>query len=184
MGCDIQYFLDHDFDNLSPEVFLQEFKKRISSVQLYISNSFDDAKSFEDLGIKECWSIYKSEDTNNVQDFLISYYKEGENHNWNISVCKKSLSFVINDRGMTFSPSLRWSLFRDDYLKNRSPEIKSRIDRTIKEIKKNIVPVFHSTKLVAMGDQGLYEILEDELDQGANFDECIIPRELKKKVTM
>ena len=42
MGCDIQYFLDHDFDNLSPEVFLQEFKKRISSVQLYISNSFDD----------------------------------------------------------------------------------------------------------------------------------------------
>ncbi len=179
MGCDIQYFLDHDFTKININDFLEELKKRIAPVQLYILNDKDDSKSLKDLGIKECWSIYFEGDEHNLDEASISYYKEDEKHWWKLYVYKNTMNFCLVDKELTFSSGLRWSFFRDDYLKNRSPEIKSRIDKTIEEVKKYIVPVFHSTKLVAMGDQGLYEILEDDLTDGATFDEAYNSKQIR-----
>lgn len=96
MGCNIQYFLDHDLAVNSTDSFLAEFKKRIAPVQLYISNPQDDFKSFKDLGIKECWSICFESDVHNLDEASICYYKEKNTlfYQWKHNVSKRK---SIND---------------------------------------------------------------------------------------
>ena len=37
MGCDIEYYLDHDFIGLSAAEFLAEFKKRIAPLSHHVA---------------------------------------------------------------------------------------------------------------------------------------------------
>ena len=44
--------------------------------------------------------------------------------------------------------------------------------------------VFYLTKLITIGDQGLYEILEEELIDGSTFDEAYNSIQIRDKVIM
>lgn len=190
MGCDIDYHLDHDFTNFTPEGFLNEFKKRIAPLEVEFTgwgtSPYTDISQSQ---IKDGWMFYCYENDyetafNNGLDFTISRYENSLNRRWEIHVNPKTIELRPYDDELDFSPNYRWRTFEEYYLKKQDKkieqEIESRIVRLLDEVRKYILPVFHSTKLIAIGDQGGWQEMELDFEAGKTIDEALKNESLLK----
>jgi len=178
MGCDIEYYLDHDFIGLSAAEFLAEFKKRIAPLPLMFTG-MDDSPYSKNEPLSNCWEIdcflYDFETAYSMRKdcgITIRLHQENRSHAWELFINPKTMCFSpFGDEFNFLHGTHRWREFREEYLMNRNPEIETNIQTTFEEIKKYIVPLFHSTKLIAIGDQGLHEEMGAAIDEGASIEE-------------
>ncbi len=186
MGCDIAYYLDHDFDNMTPLGFLLEFKKRIKPLNVVFTGS--DDTPYTDIckaNIQTAWMFYCYDDDYETaflggHCFSIYLYDRGKARGWNITVNEKTLDLWIDDEELDFSPNRRWRSFTESYRENTISDIEKRINKLLKEIKEFILPVFHSTKMIAIGDQGDYQEFELDLENGKTLDEALQNEKVNK----
>ena len=68
--------------------------------------------------------------------------------------------------------SQRWWIFEEEYLTKGSAEIERNISVTLAEVARNIIPVFHCAKMLAMGDQGFHQDIGVELENGKSLEEA------------
>lgn len=179
MGCDIEYYLDHDLNGLPAQEFLTEFKKRIAPLPL-VFTGLEESPYAENATLPNCWEIdcflYDFETQYNSKEDYINIRLHHENipHSWELSFNVKTMCFFPFDDDCSFlHGSQRWRIFREDYLMNRSKEIEENIQATLEEIRKYIAPVFHCTKMIAIGDQGLHQELSCAMDDGSSIEEAI-----------
>lgn len=179
MGCDIVYYLDHDFENMNAVGFLLEFKKRIKPLNAVFTGSDDTPYTdISKANIQTSWMIYcYDEDYETAFSgghcFSLYLYDRGKTRGWNITVNDKTLDLWIDDDELGFSPDCRWKSFTENYLSNTDIFIDNRIKRTLQEIKDFIIPVFHCTKMIAVGDQGAYQEFEHDMENGKTIDEAL-----------
>ena len=179
MGCDIEYYLDHDFIGLSAKEFLSEFKKRIAPLPL-VFTGLDESPYSENVTLPNCWEIdcflsdFETQYSSNNDCINIRLHHENIPHSWELSFNAKTMCFFPFDDDCSFlHGSQRWRIFREDYLMNRNKEIEENIQTTLEKIRKYIAPVFHCKKIIAIGDQGLHQELSCAMDAGASIEEAI-----------
>ena len=186
MGCDIAYYLDHDFENMNAVGFLLEFKKRIKPLNVVFAGS--DNTSYTDISkvnIQTGWMIYcYDEDYETAFSgghcFSLYLYDRGKRRGWNITVNDKTLDLWIDDDELGFSPDRRWKSFTEKYRDNTDETIDDRISKTLQEIKDYILSVFHCTKMIATGDQGAYQEFELDMENGKTIDEALQNEKVNK----
>ena len=174
MGCDITYFLDHDFINLNAQEFLEEFKKRVAPLEVLFRPDYyyEDER---DPNI-DYWEISFSCDykTNYPNDICLRKYERGRNCGLNIIFNPKVLNIYFEDGHGFLRCNIRWRVFESYYLQNRDTEIEKNINETIAELEKQILPIFHCTKIIAIGDQDIYsEYFEVNFEEGKSIDEVV-----------
>ena len=187
MGCDIVYYLDHDFENMNTIGFLLEFKKRIKPFNAIFTGS--DDKTYTNISranIQTGWMIYcYDEDYEtaflNGHCFSIYLYDKGKTRGWNITINDKTIDLWIDNDELGFSPDRRWKSFIEKYRENTDTIVDNRIKRTLQEIKDFIIPVFHCTKMIAVGDQGAYQEFEMDMENGKTIDEALLNKKVNKE---
>ena len=179
MGCDIEYYLDHDFIELSAKEFLSEFKKRIAPL-LLVFTGLDESPYSENTTLPNCWEIdtflsdFETQYTSKEDCINIRLHHENIPHSRELSFNAKTMCFFTFDDDCSFlHGSQRWRIFREEYLMKRNKEIEENIQTTLEEIRKYIAPVFHCKKMIAIGDQGLHQELSCAMDTGASIEEAI-----------
>ena len=179
MGCDIEYYLDHDLIGLSAQEFLAEFKKRIVPLPL-VFTGLDESPYSGNITLSNCWEIdcflsdFETQYNSNNDCINIRLHHENIPHCWELSFNAKTMYFFPFDDDCSFlHGSQRWRIFQEDYLMNRSKEIEANIQTTLEEIRKYIIPVFHCKKMIAIGDQGLHQEISSAMDDGASIEEAI-----------
>lgn len=174
MGCDIAYYLDHDFSDMTPQGFLREFNKRIKPLNVIFTGF--EGTPYTDISkacIEDGWMFYcYDEDYETAftigHCFNMRLYLNGRPCGWDITINEKTIELSVDDDELSFSPNRRWRSFTESYRENTNPDIEKRINKLLKEIKEFILPVFHSTKMIAIGDQGDYQEFELDLENGKN----------------
>ncbi len=173
MGCDITYYLDHDLINLNAQEFLEEFKKRVAPLEVLFRPDYyyeDEPDQNNDY-----WEIrYNDEYEQDYPDICLRKYEKGHNCRWDIIFNPKVLNIYFEDGHGFLRCNTRWRVFESYYLQNRDTEIEKNINETIAELEKHILPIFHCTKIIAIGDQGIYsEYLEVDFENGKSMDEVV-----------
>lgn len=179
MGCDIEYYLDHDLIGLSAQEFLAEFKKRIVPLSL-VFTGLDESPYSGNITLSNCWEIdcflsdFETQYNSNNDCINIRLHHENIPHCWELSFNAKTMYFFPFDDDCSFlHGSQRWRIFQEDYLMNRSKEIEANIQTTLEEIRKYITPVFHCKKMIAISDQGLHQEISCAMDDGASIEDAI-----------
>ncbi len=190
MGCDIDYHLDHDFTDITPQGFLNEFKNRIEPLDFEFTGC--GTRPYTDINqsqIKDGWMINCDENDyetafNDEMDFTINRYENSLSRGWSLYLNPKTIELLVYDDELYFSPDYRWRTFEEYYLKKQDKKIEqkieSRIVRLLDEVRKYILPVFHSTKLIAIGDQGGWQEMELDFEAGKTIDEALKNESLLK----
>ena len=187
MGCNIAYYLDHDFENMNAVDFLIEFRKRIKPLNAFFTGC--DDTSYTDISkvnIQTGWMLYcYDEDYETAFSgghcFSIHLYNRGKKRGWNITVNDKTIDLWIDDNELGFSPDRRWRSFTENYKNNTDKTVDNRINKTLQEIKDYIIPVFHCTKMIAVGDQGDYQEFELDLENGKTIDAALQNEKVNKE---
>lgn len=174
MGCDITYYLDHDLINLNAQEFLEEFKKRVAPLEVLFRPDYcyEDER---DPNI-DYWEISFSCDyEENYPDICLRKYEKGQNCGLNIIFNPKTINIYFEDGHGFLRRFERWRQFEIYYLQNRDHVIEKYINETIAELEKLILPIFHCTKIIAIGDQGIYsEFFEvNFFENGKSMDEVV-----------
>ena len=181
MGCDIAYYLDHDFPDMTPKKFLSEFKKRAAPLDVTFTGWGDSPyPDIQKIKIENSWIFYcydtdyKSAFSSDM-DFTIKLYTPGNKHRWIIYPGKKIIELFFEDDDLGFIYNRRWWSFVEYHLSglDKDYEIINRINTTLAEIKKFIIPIFHSTKMIAIGDQGSYQAMESDFAEGKTIAEAL-----------
>lgn len=182
MGCDLDYYLDHDFIGLSAQEFLEEFKKRIAPLSITFTG-FDKSPYAQNDWNSNGWTLYRwehdYETAYNEQEIDLMLHLNDVSTGWIIKFFNKALCLELDD-DLSFIPWRRWWQFRDFYLETDKNDFSSRVEKTIEEIRSRIVPIFHSKKLLAIGDQGTYEIISDDMFEGKSMEEALQNKQIKK----
>lgn len=179
MGCDIAYYLDHDFENMNAVGFLLEFQNRIKPLNAVFTGCDDTPYTdISKVNIQTGWMIYCYDEDyetafSNGHCFSLYLFDRGKQRGWNISVNEKTINLWIDDDDLGFSSDRRWRSFTENYKDNTNKTIDNRISKTIQEIKDYIIPVFHCTKMIAVGDQGDYQEFELDMENGKTIDESL-----------
>ena len=197
MGCDIDYYLDYDFSELSAQEFLAEFKRRVAPLPVVLTGmeaEYPPDSSPEDFHeggspyahnqvLPDCWEIdcflydFETQYNSKIDSITLRLHSNGRSCGWELSFYKKALCFYPFDENFSFlHGSQRWRIFEEDYLKGQSADIERNIGVTLSEIAKNIVPIFHCKKMLAIGDQGLHQDISVELENGKTMEgafECV-----------
>lgn len=187
MGCDIDYYLDHDLTGLSAQEFLSEFKKRIAPLpvvftgmpETYPKIDYEKGSPYwKNKPLPDCWEIdcflYDYETAYNRKDIGITLrlYKDGKPRGWELNLYPKSLCFFSYGDDFSFlHDTHRWRYFLEKYLMKRNAKIEANISTTLAEIKKNILPIFHCKKMIAIGDQGLHQEISVALEDDITIEE-------------
>ena len=180
MGCDIVYYLDHDFNDMTPQGFLKEFQKRIKPLKVTFTGF--EGTPYIDISkacIENGWMFYCfDEDFETAftmgHCFSMRLYLKGRPRVWDISIKEKTFELSIDDEELSFSHNWRWRTFTENYRENKNPDIENRINKLLKEVQEFIIPVFHSTKMIAIGDQGDYQEFEIDMKNGKTIDEALL----------
>ncbi len=176
MGCDIDYYLDHDLINLNAQEFLEEFKKRVAPLKVFVHRDYwGDYGEDEPDQNNDYWEIICSgEYEKDYPDICLLKYEKGKNCGWEIGLDPKAISIYFFDGHGFLRRYERWRQFELYYLQNRDPVIEKYINETIAELEKQILPIFHCTKLIAIGDQGIYpEYFQGNFYEGKSIDELV-----------
>ena len=186
MGCDIAYYLDHDFSDMTPKGFIKEFKKRIKPLDVTFTGF--EGTPYLDISkacIENGWMFYCfDEDFETAftigHCFSMRLYRNGKPCGWDISINEKTIELSVDNDELCFSPNRRWRSFTENYRENTELDIENRINKLLEEIKEFIIPVFHSTKVIAIGDQGDYQEFELDMENGKTLDEALQNENVKK----
>lgn len=186
MGCDLAYYLNHDFSDMTPQGFLREFKKRIKPLNVIFTGF--EGTPYTDISkacIEDGWMFYcYDEDYETafiiVHCFNMRLYLNGRPCGWDITINEKTIELSVDDDELSFSPNRSWRSFIESYRENTIPDIEKRINKLLKEIKEFILPVFHSTKMIAIGDQGDYQEFELDMENGKTLDEALQNEKVNK----
>ena len=180
MGCDIDYYLDHDFGGLDAKGFLEEFKRRVAPLEVGFTG-FDKSPYANNKYLENGWTIYcwehDYETAFNEQELSITFNSTDSKYSWRMEYFKNSINLDLWS-DLNFSEYYRWRPFEEMYLENNNPEIAQRIEKVIHEIETHIVPVFHCKKFIAIGDQGLYEAVSDDMWEGKTIEEALQNKEV------
>ena len=167
MGVDIYRYLDHDLPTDNIESFVNELKKRVNSENIVLE-TVECVPEWENKK-DDVWYIFID-----PCDIYNIFHNELE-----FSVYKKALEVrYVEIDGK--EDSSRWP-FLLNYFESEIEYGKKWINGTIKFLKQNFVPIFHSTKLLVLADNRGYrhEFLDDCIEyDGKTIDEAI---ELNKK---
>ena len=183
VGCDIDYFLDHDFIGLSAQEFLEEFKRRVAPLSVTFTGFAESPYARNDWN-PNGWSLYCWE-----HDFETAFKKQeidlllslnGKYIGWTIKLFNKAFCLEVFDDDLSFVLGRRWWQFREFYLEVDDNESSERVNRTIEEIRSKIVPIFHSKKLLVIGDQWTYEIISDDMFEGKSMEEALQNEQIEK----
>ena len=147
MGCDIEYYLDHDLIGLSAQEFLEEFKRRVAPLpvvltglsEVYPTTNWNKGSPYRHNELlAHCWEIdcfiYDFETQyNSKKDYInIRLHHENIPHSWELSFNAKTMCFFPFDDDCSFlHGSQRWRIFRENYLMNRDKEIEENIQTTL-----------------------------------------------------
>ncbi|MBR0100043.1 MAG: hypothetical protein IJP90_10070 [Treponema sp.] len=188
MGCDITYYLDHDLIGLSALEFFEEFKRRVAPLpvvltglsEVYPTTNWNKGSPYRhNKLLPNCWEIdcflydFETQYNSNNDCINIRLHHENIPHGWELSFNAKTMCFFPFDDDCSFlHGSQRWRIFREEYLMNRDKEIEKNIQAALEEISQYIAPVFHCTKMIAIGDQGLHQELSCAMDAGASIEEA------------
>ena len=182
MGCDVDYYLDHDFIGLSAQEFLEEFKKRIAPLSVTFTG-FDKSPYAENTWNPNGWTVYcweyDYETAFNKKEIELSLILKDESIGWQMDFLNKTCCLRV-DNDFSFVPGRRWRQFREFYLETNENEISSRVEKTIEEIRSRIVPIFQSKKLLVIGDQGTYEFISDDMFEGKSMEEALQNAQIEK----
>ena len=175
MGVDICYFIDHDLSTDSPQMFYEEFKKRVNNSNVILHNC--DEIPFRDLNCKkETWYILYD---NEFPDFCLHYEKD--NYSFHLDIYKKLVDVkdieYLNKKNFEKPfDYLRWYQMLD-YFRENEKEGHEWLDKPINIYKKYLVSIFHSTKLLLIADSSSYrhETIHGDfiMEQGKSIDEIV-----------
>jgi len=182
VGCDLNYFLDHDFIGLSAKEFLDEFKRRIEPLSVSFVGFDGSPYAQNDLNPNgwslDCWD-HDFETAFKEQRIDLSLALNGTRAGWSISFFSKALSLEAND-DFSFVPGRRWWQFREHYLETDDDKFSRHVNKTVEEIRSKIIPIFHSKKLLVLGDQWIYEFVSDDMAQGKSMEEALRNEQIEK----
>ena len=190
MGCDIDYYLDHDFIGITAQEFLAEFKRRITPLAVSFTG-YDESPYAQNEAPKNGWDFCCGngdfESAYNGNCLRISLKLNGEYRGWTLELYGKTLWFEPHSD--FFVPRCRWSYFREMYLKGDISQYGSEeynflvgsIRNTLEEISLRIVPVFHAKRFMAIGDQGLHEFIGNDMMDGKSIDEALQNEHIEKE---
>ena len=162
MGVDIYRYVDHDLPTDNIESFVSEFKKRVNSENIVLENveCVPDWENKKD----DVWYIFiDSCDNYNI------FYNELE-----FWVCKKVLNVRYVEIDGKEDCARWWFMIR--YFESDFEYAKKWVNGTINFLKQNVIPIFHSTKLLLLADSSSqrHEHLDDCLDyDGKTIDEAL-----------
>lgn len=183
MGCDIDYYLDHDFVGLSAQEFLEEFKRRIAPLSVTFTG-FAESPYARNEWNHNGWNLYcwdhDFETAFKEQEIHLSLTLNGKYTGWTLLFFNKTCSLEVLDDDLSFVDGRRWWQFREFYLEADDNESSERVNRTIEEIRSKIVPIFHSKKLLVIGDQWTYEIISDDMFEGKSMEEALQNEQIEK----
>ena len=161
MGVDIVYFLDHDLPMESESVFLSEFHKRTK----------DDIR----------WNVYADTEIKSFEKFFPNTQGEvyisfsDANEKININLAQRTLQ-IFDLPDWDEIDCYRWNTVNDYFSKNND-FAKSWTKKLKSIIQENLVPIFHSTKLILLKDSSSYEhekLYNDILlEKGGTFEDVI-----------
>lgn len=169
------FYLDHDIPIKSPAQFLKEFERRVRPDEITIVQQIKRSKvKFADKWIKSGWRLFCYDDykTSFTYDLDIRFERLDNGHfrKWFIFMNKKTLCLYF-DKAFDFAPCKSWGEFLE---LSRSPneQFEKKMDGLLKEVKKYIIPIFHSTKIIAASDkfESKYRFLDKHLKAGYSLD--------------
>ena len=169
MGCDIDYFLDHDFVGLSAQEFLEEFKRRVAPLSVIFTGFAESPYARNDWN-PNGWSLYCWE-----HDFETAFKKQeidlllslnGKYIGWTIKLFNKAFCLEVFDDDLSFVLGRRWWQFREFYLEADDNESSERVNRTIEEIRSKMPELPEEKRQRYMG-LGLSE-----------YDACVIVEQM------
>ena len=179
MGCDMEYYLDHDLRSLSAADFLAEFKRRVAPIPVVLTGM--DESPYANNAVPDdcdCWEIdcfvFDFETAYSAEsDITLRLHKNGSSRGWELNFYPQFVCFFSYIDDFCFlHGSQRWWIFEEEYLMNKSAKIERNISVTLAEVARNIIPVFHCTKMLAMGDHGLHQDIGVELENGKSLEEA------------
>lgn len=172
MGVDILYFIDHDLPTDTPQIFYEEFKKRVCNTDVILHNV--NKSPFRDINIKKnTWYILYLD---GYSEFVLHY--EVDNYEFHLEVYKKTVRIDnIDFNNKTAFDYLRW-YHLIAYLKENKLEGRKWLKIPISIYKKYLKTIFHSQKLLLIADSSSYrhETLYGELideNNGKSIDHII-----------
>ena len=101
-------------------------------------------------------------------DFRFERLVDGHFRRWWIFMNEKTIKLSFND-SYEFSLNCNWGEFIEKEEKNDN-DFLNQLGMSLVEVARYIVPLFHSTKIIAASDKAEYQFLEDYLEAGASLD--------------
>lgn len=171
MGVDICYYLDHDLPAGNPQMFYEEFKKRVNGSDVILHNC-RGVPFYNLIRKKNTWYILYLNDNSDI-----GLYYEIDNYRFHFDIYKKTVDVKdIEYEGHAAFDYLRWYHLLD-YFRENGKEGHDWLEKAISIYKKYLVPVFHSTKLSLIADSSSYrhETIEGDflMEQGKSIDDVV-----------
>ena len=173
---DVVFYLDHDIPIKNPGQFMKELEKRVKPYDLTLTQTIKDGHiKHADKWIHDGWRLfcyddYKTSFKYNF-DFRFERLVDGHFRSWSISMNKKSIELSLA-KSIDFKPECTWGEFIERVNKN-DRKLKEQLGMLLSEVLIYVVPLFHSTKIIAATNKAEYKCLEDFLRAGIPLDTSI-----------
>lgn len=139
MSIDICHYVDHDLPTESVDSFVNGLKNRVNSEKIIVKNGDDYHYTLSNVE-NDVWYIYYK-DENNIQVYC---------NQLEFAVYKKALD-VFNVKIDNKIDLLRWDKMVNNF-ENDLDKAKKWLNGTLDFLRQNVVPIFHSTKLLILAD--------------------------------
>ena len=163
MGIDICHYADHDLQTESVESFVNELKKRVNSEKIIVTIG-EDYNSTLLNEENDVWHIYY-QDENNIDVYC---------NQLEFAIHKKVLD-VFNVKINNQIDILRWNKMVNNF-ENDLDNATKWLNGTLAFLRQNVVPIFHSTKLLILADSFSdrhCDLFDYMIDNGKTIDEAL-----------